>query len=75
MEVISESVSKALMLTGGSPVEETAKFVDFIDKFFDCMNVHNYSHGFRLRKPFQVPYRSTKDKRLQVCYACMYTYM
>ena len=64
--MLSESVSKALVLTGGSPVEETAKFVDLMDKFFDCLNVHNYSHGFRARKPFQLPYRSGKDKRLQV---------
>ena len=63
IQVLSESVSKALVLTGGSPVEETAKFVDLMDKFFDCLNVHNYSHGFRARKPFQLPYRSGQDKK------------
>ena len=67
VQVLSESVSNALTLTGGSSVEETAKFVKLMDKFFDCMNVHNFSHGVQARKPFQVPYRSGKDKRLEVC--------
>ena len=40
IQVLSELVSKALVFTGGSPVEETAKFVDLMDKFFDCLNVH-----------------------------------
>ena len=37
-----ETVSKAL--TGGSEVEETAQLAEKMDKFFDCLYVHNYTH-------------------------------
>lgn len=66
LQVLSESVSKALKFSGDSSVEETARFVELMDKMFDCLNVHNFSHGFHARKPFQLPYRSAKDSRLQV---------
>lgn len=65
-QVLSESVSKALTMTGGGSVEETAKFVGLMDKYFDCMNVHNFTHGVHARKQFQMPYRSSKDLRIQV---------
>ena len=56
-QVLSESVSKALLLgEGGSRASETSKFVLFMDKFFDALNVHNYTHGV----PFQMPYTSPK---------------
>ena len=32
-QVLSETVSKALVLTGGSKAEETAHFVNIFDKF------------------------------------------
>lgn len=67
VQVLSESVSKALKLTGGSSVDETARLVEYMDKFFDALNVHNFSHGIHARKPFQMPYRSGKDKRVEVC--------
>ena len=67
VQVLSESVSKALKLTGGSSTDETARLVELMDKFFDTMNVHNFSHSFYARKPFQMPYRSGKDQRLKVC--------
>ena len=60
-------MSKALQLTGGPEVAETAHFVDFMDKFFDSLNVSNYTHGIHKRKAFQLPYLSAKDKRLEVC--------
>ena len=66
LQVLSESVSKALKFSGNSSVEETARFVELMDKMFDCLNVHNFSHGIHARKPFQMPYRSVKDSRLQV---------
>ena len=65
-QVLSESVSKALQLTGGAEVEETAKFAGMFDKFFDALNVSNYTEGVRHRKPFQLPYRSASDFRLKV---------
>ena len=37
-QVLSETVAKALELTGGPEVRETARFVRTLDKFFDCVN-------------------------------------
>lgn len=67
MQVLSESVSKALQMTGGPEVQETAKFVLMFDKFFDALNVGNFSSGRHHRKPFQAPYYSETDFRLAVC--------
>ncbi len=66
LQVLSESVSKALTLRGGEAVEGTACFLLLMDKFFDCTNVKNYSAGARSRKPFQLPYLSAEDERLTV---------
>ena len=63
---MSETVSKALELTGGRNAQETAKFVSMIDKFFDCLNVNNYDTGRLKRKVFKQPYRSGTDFRLKV---------
>ena len=52
-QVLSESVSKALKLVGGDNVSETAKFVAMMDKFFDTLNVSNFTTGKQKRKPFQ----------------------
>ena len=37
-----------------------------VDKFFDAVNVHNYTHGIHSRKRFQMPYTSSEDMRLKV---------
>ena len=42
-KVLSESVGKALLMTGQDEVTETAHFVMMMDKYFDCLNVHNYT--------------------------------
>ena len=67
--MLSESVSKALLLTGGDEVTETAHFIALIDKFFDCFNVSNFNSGKLKRKVFQDPYRSADDFRIKVCRA------
>lgn len=41
------TVGKALQLTGGLAVEETAKFVLMFNKFFDVLNVSNLTNGTR----------------------------
>ncbi|KAL5469038.1 hypothetical protein EMCRGX_G030227 [Ephydatia muelleri] len=64
-QVLSESVSQALHLTGGDEASETAHFIGLMDKFFDALNVHNFSHGARALKPFQMPYTSRTDFRLK----------
>ena len=72
-QVMSDTVSKALQLTGGSEVQETAKFVLMADRFFDCMNVNSYDTGRLKRKIFKQPYRSATDFRLKVCMLCAYS--
>ena len=66
LQVLSESVSKALQLTGGPEAEETARFVGMMDKMFDCLNVNNSSAGIHKCKPFKFPYRGSDDFRLKV---------
>ena len=75
MQILSESVSKALMLTGGEEVSETALFVSMVDRFFDCLNVNNFTSGKFKRKVYQDPYRSDKDFRLKVNFMCGIMYM
>ena len=65
-QVMSQSVSSAIHLTCGPQAFETAYFIEKIDKFFDCFNVSSYTAGKRKRKPFQQPYRSANDFRLNV---------
>ena len=64
--MLSESVSKALQLFGGEETAETALFADMFDKFFDCLNVNNFTDGKNKRKVFQNPYRSGSDFRIKV---------
>ena len=66
LKVLSGTVSKALRVTGGDDASETAKFVEMIDHFFDCLNVGNYTSGKHSRNPFKQPYRSGLDFRLTV---------
>ena len=67
VQVMSQSVSQALYLTGGKEAFETAYFIGKIDNFFDCLNVINYTKGIHKRKPFQKPYFKADDSRLEVC--------
>lgn len=69
--MLSQSVATAIKLTGGEVASETAKFVEMCDKWFDAMNVHNYTHGIHTRKNFQLPYTSVEDERLNVSKYCV----
>ena len=78
MQVISESVGKALQLTRITEMQGTAEFVLMFDKFFDLLNVSNFTNGTRYNKEFQHPYRHKEDKRLNVSFICvqsMHTYI
>ena len=66
MQVMSSTVSSALLYTRNSEVFETAYFIEKVDKFFDCLNVSNFTQGKHSRKPFQEPYRNAGDTRLKV---------
>ena len=62
---MSETVSKLLdeYVDGAG---ETARFIGYVDKFFDCLNVKHLSDADRTRKPFRKPYTSENDERFQV---------
>ena len=64
--MLSDQVSAALRLSLKPEVQETANFVSIFDKFFDCLNVNNFTNGMSKRKEFQHPYRHSSDKRLKV---------
>lgn len=59
-------MANALRITGEEDVEETARFVEFFDRFFDCVNVGDFDSGLKTRNPFKDPYRSSSDFRLKV---------
>ena len=63
---MNETVSKALKVTGGVEAAATAKFIEMVDKLFDCLNVSSLSKGKLKRKPFLQPYRNSNDFRLKV---------
>ena len=65
-KVMSETVSKALRLTGGEEAAETAQFIEMVDKMFDCLNVSSLSKGKMKRKPSVQPYRNANDFQLKV---------
>lgn len=51
-----------MKLTGGPETEETVKFILMFDKFFDVLNVTNFTNWARARKPD----KKIDDKRLEV---------
>ena len=66
IQVLSESVANGLRSTGGDKVVETIKFVDYFDKYFDCVNVSSLSPGKHQWKPFKQGYYSKDGFRLKV---------
>ena len=65
MQVLSQSVVNGLRLHI-KDAEETANFADKFDKFFDILNVKNYTECITKRKQFRQPYRWESDARLEV---------
>ena len=63
---MSESVGKALKLVGGKEASATAEFVLMFDRFFDALNVGDFTSSQYQRKPFKAPYYSATDFRLAV---------
>ena len=59
-------MGNALQLTGGTEVNETAKFVLMFDKFFDIFNISNFTSSHHQHKPFKAPFRKGDDYRLTV---------
>jgi hypothetical protein len=65
VQVLSNTISKSLKLFIGAEAEETAKFADIFNKFFDCFNVSHCLAAQKSRNPFMLPYRSAEDFRLK----------
>ena len=59
-------VALALEQTGRDDVSETIKFVRYMDKFFDSLNITNFNTGIHKKKLFQEPYTSKDDFCLKV---------
>uniref|UniRef100_A0A1X7VRV3 Transposable element P transposase-like RNase H C-terminal domain-containing protein n=1 Tax=Amphimedon queenslandica TaxID=400682 RepID=A0A1X7VRV3_AMPQE len=64
-QVLCESVSNVIKLTGGPQATETSKFSLMFDMFFDTMNVTKFRSGKKSRKSFRVPYSNAQDERLK----------
>ena len=69
-QVLSNSVAKGLVISVGPKAQETARFAEMFDKFFDCLNCSSLSAGKRSRNPFKSPYRSATDWKLKVNFYC-----
>ena len=72
MQVLSNSVAKALQLEGRSDTVETARFCEIFNEFFDCLNVRCQEECVRRRKPDMRPFREETDPRLHICMAYSY---
>lgn len=81
--MLSETVANGLRLNFKESARETANFIEKVDKFFDSLNVTNYTDCITKLKQFKMPYRHAKDFRIKVMimqllillhYICMYTF-
>ena len=60
-------MSSSVALAISNPdAEETAKFLQLMDRFFDCMNVRSDMEAARRRKPDLAPYMAVNDPRFDV---------
>ena len=62
-QVMSSLVSKVMLAYSPPDTHETAKFIELVDKFFDCFNTRSLNEAEFKRKPFLAPYRSCDDHR------------
>ena len=56
IQMMSKTVAKAVNLMGGDEPMKTVKYIEMVDKLFDCMNVSSLCRGKLKRKPFAQPY-------------------
>ena len=64
-QVLSSNVSEILTEYGSDDVQETAKFCQYMDTFFDIMNTKNLDEHEYKRKPNLKPFKSATDSRLK----------
>jgi len=65
-QVLSDQVANGIRVTQGEDAEETAKFCEMFNNFFDCLNVSNDFTGRNTLNNFKNPYRRAADFRLKV---------
>jgi len=66
VQALSNTVMKGIRKLLGEEAENTIKFIDMFDKFFDCVNVCNFVSCQHSKNPFKSPYQSKSDFQLQV---------
>ena len=59
-------MAKAFEFYGTSETTETQRFVEIMDKFFDCLNGRNLQEHYHKRKPNLRPYTTASDECLTV---------
>ncbi|XP_071502692.1 uncharacterized protein [Diadema antillarum] len=62
-QVLSTTVANALKVQGRKDTASTILFIEYIDAFFDMLNVSNVTCGKRKKKPAMEPYRDETDWR------------
>ena len=65
VQVLSNSMSVALREFGPKAALETAKYCNYWDKYFDCLNVRCLEEHRRKRKPFLASYTDENDYRFE----------
>ena len=75
IQVLSDRVSKGLLAHLGEEATETSHFIEMFDKFFDALNVTNYTSCIKSLKPFKKPYRGKDDYRLKVNVLVKHTHL
>ena len=66
IQVLSSTVANALKVQGRQDTSSTILFLEYINAFFDMLNVSNVISGKRKRKPSMEPYRDATDWRFTV---------
>ena len=64
--MLSNTIAKAIKFHWGDKAAGTIKFIEMMDKLFDCLNVNTLSAGRMLKKPFQQPYEKSDNIRVKV---------
>ena len=64
-QVFSQTVGSALTFAYGDAVEETAKFILKMNKWFDIMNTKNLNEARQKRNPELEPFSDVNDVRLE----------
>ena len=65
-------MAKLLKYYDDPDTTETQKFIEYFDRFFDCLNTRHLREGIQKIKEDLHPYYEPTDKRLEVR-TCMHT--